>query len=41
VMHSSRRLPLFFFHSSTGFLKRITCGERTLPTCPPSRHNTG
>jgi hypothetical protein len=24
--------PLFFFRSSTGFLKPITCGERTLPT---------
>jgi len=40
MMLSSRRLLLFFFRSSTGFLKPITCGERMLPTCPPSRRST-
>ena len=41
VMHSSRRLALFFFRNLPGFMKPTMCGERTLPTCPTSPFNTG
>ena len=41
VMHSSRRLTLFFFRNLPGFMKTTKCGERTIPMLPSSPPNTG
>jgi len=34
---NSRRLTLFYFRRLPGFMNPTMCGERTLPTFPPSR----
>ena len=41
VMNSNRRPVLVLFHILPGFMNPVMCRERTTPTYPPFRLNTG